>query len=267
GEPGGGAFRHAVARPCLECRDQGVLDAVLGQIEVMEAPDQGRGDTCSLLPKDVGHGGRDVGGAARHPPQRCTTAGRISTAPPPRHDLAMARASSRSAAPTSGYPPTSPFPSTNGPAVTIGRPPWNETVVAVSGPCSWFPWPSRPWCSANHRPTWAYRSRSSSGVSASNAAWSAAVPQNRNTYFICSPPAVMTNDDPNHSTTTARSSIQTIRSGPRASTRGFCRPRAGRSTRRPLGPAARPRRLLQPGCRRRRRLCLCPGGHKQVSHA
>src|SRR5262249_61253650 len=132
GEPGGGAFRHAVARPCLECRDQGVLDAVLGQIEVMEAPDQGRGDTCSLLPKDVGHGGRDVSGAARHPPQRCTTAGRISTAPPPRPDLAMAKASSRAAAPTSVYPPTSSFPPMKWPSFPIRPPPRNRTRLPVS---------------------------------------------------------------------------------------------------------------------------------------
>src|SRR6185312_10134952 len=96
------------------------------------------------------------------------------------------------------------LPSRYGPSVTTGGPSGpNRTQVAVCGPCSCPVAPIFALCSPNHAPTWAYLVRSSSGVNASNAAASSALPQNNSRYFMASPPPLPSNGGSRNSTTRA----------------------------------------------------------------
>ena len=52
-DPGAGIVRHAVARPALEGDDEGVLDRLLGEVEVAEDADQGRDRPSRLAPEQA----------------------------------------------------------------------------------------------------------------------------------------------------------------------------------------------------------------------
>jgi hypothetical protein len=54
GEPGARVVRDAGARPADQRRDDGVLDRVLGEVEVAERPDEGREHAGALGPDDLG---------------------------------------------------------------------------------------------------------------------------------------------------------------------------------------------------------------------
>ena len=70
-DPGAGIARHAVHRPALERRGEGVLHSVLGEVEVAEDADEDRDRTSPLLAED----GRDRSAQPR------STTGRTSIDP------------------------------------------------------------------------------------------------------------------------------------------------------------------------------------------
>src|SRR6185503_1301826 len=110
--------------PVLERRDERVLHALLGEVEIAEAAHEGRGQPTGLLAED---GGDRV--ACDRRDQR-STIGRTSTSLPG-HDFATAIAASRSGTSMSAYPPTCSFDSMNGPSLTFICPLTRRTVVAV----------------------------------------------------------------------------------------------------------------------------------------
>ncbi len=90
-----GRVRDPLPAPPFERAHQGVLDDLLGEVEIAEEPHQATGEPAGLLPEDgrdrgIGRAGQD--GAA---------IGLTSTAPIGGQLLAIARASSRSATSTS----------------------------------------------------------------------------------------------------------------------------------------------------------------------
>src|SRR5206468_1036588 len=111
-EPHARVVGNALARPVLECGDERVLHALLGEIEVPEAPHERRGEPAGLLTEDRGHR------IARDVRVQCTTIGRTSTSPPGQL-LAIAIAASRSGTSTIRKPPTCSFDSMKGPSVTF----------------------------------------------------------------------------------------------------------------------------------------------------
>ncbi len=81
-DPGAGVVRHAALRPRLERRDEGILDGLLGEVEVAEDPDQRRDGPALLLteqavddgPGRIGRGQR--GGSASSSGRDRRSAGR-----------------------------------------------------------------------------------------------------------------------------------------------------------------------------------------------
>ena len=78
GDPRARVVRDATGRPRLQGRDEGLLDDLLGKVEVAEDPDQRRDGPPVLLPEDTGDDLAVVGQALDQPSSRT---GRISTVP------------------------------------------------------------------------------------------------------------------------------------------------------------------------------------------
>jgi hypothetical protein len=71
-EPGGRSLGHPACGPAVECRRDGVLKGILGEVEVAQDADQAREDASPLLAEDTLERGQ------------CGITGRTSIAPPVR---------------------------------------------------------------------------------------------------------------------------------------------------------------------------------------
>jgi hypothetical protein len=61
GDPRAGVVGHPLPRPSLDGDGEGLLDGLLGQVEVADDPDQGRDRPPRLLPEQAVDDPRDVG--------------------------------------------------------------------------------------------------------------------------------------------------------------------------------------------------------------
>src|SRR6185312_6363372 len=133
-DPAGGARRCAGGRPSSRRLDEGILDALLGQVDVSEHPDEDCDGAPVVLPEHALDAGLVDARRHAHPPASFRN-GRTSTGSVVALAAlrAQSSAASRSGARMIQMPPMCSFPSANGPSVVRTSSPVARTTVAVLG--------------------------------------------------------------------------------------------------------------------------------------